>query len=123
MSTNTNLLSKVSVIVLGVSDVAKSVAFYRDSLGLEFKGQHETLAFFSVADVTLMLNGGLRRGTGPLAGATEVVFSVAGVTAAHEVLKQRGGHFVNQPREVTPGSWACTLADPDGHYLSILGPK
>ena len=52
MSTNTNLLSKVSVIVLGVSDVAKSVAFYRDSLGLEFKGQHETLAFFSVGDVT-----------------------------------------------------------------------
>src|SRR6185436_16759181 len=96
-----NLPSKVSVIVLGVTDVVKSVAFYRDTVGLEFKGQHEALAFFSVADITLMLNGNLRRAGGPLAGATEIVFSVESVTAAHETLSLRGCSFTNQPREVT----------------------
>src|SRR5688572_32377398 len=75
MSTNPNLPSKVSVLALGVTDVAKSVAFYRDTVGLELQGQHEALAFFSVSGITLMLNGNLRRGNGPLAGASEIVFS------------------------------------------------
>jgi predicted enzyme related to lactoylglutathione lyase len=123
MSTNPNLPSKVSVLVLGVTDLAKSVAFYRDSLELQFKGQHEVLAFFAVSDITLMLNANLRRESGPLAGASEIVLSVAGVTAAHELLSGRGCHFAIQPREVTPGSWAATLTDPDGHYLTLFGPK
>jgi predicted enzyme related to lactoylglutathione lyase len=123
MSKNPNLPSKVSVLVLGVSDLAKSVGFYRDIVGLEFKGQHEVLAFFAVADITVMLNGNLRRESGPLAGASEIVFSVASVTAAHELLNGRGCHFPIQPREVTPGSWATTLTDPDGHYLTLFGPK
>ena len=120
---NANLPSKVSVIVLGVSDLSKSVAFYRDVVGLEFKGQHEVLAFFSISGLTLMLNGNLRRGDGPLAGASEIVCSVESVTGAHELLTQRGANFINKPREVTQGSWACTMADPDGHYLSVFGPK
>lgn len=120
---NPNLISKVSVIVLGVSDLEKSVAFYRDKLGLELKGQHEVLAFFAVDATTLMLNGNLRRGGAPLAGATEVVFAVESVTAAHALLAGRGCEFMNQPREVTPGSWAATLADPDGHYLTVFGAQ
>ena len=123
MTNNRTLPSKVSVIVLGVTDVAKSVAFYRNNVGLEFKGQQELLAFFSMTDITLMLNGNLRRANGPLAGATEIVFSVESVTAAHEMLSQRGCIFTNQPREVTPGSWAATFCDPDGHYLTVFGPQ
>jgi catechol-2,3-dioxygenase len=59
MSNNPNLPSKVSVLVLGVSDVAKSAPFYRDAVGLELKSQHEGLAFFSLSGITLMLNGSL----------------------------------------------------------------
>ncbi len=123
MTNNRKLLSKVSVIVLGVTDVPKSVGFYRDSVGLDFRGQHETLAFFSASDITLMLNGNLRRGGASLAGASEIVFAVEGVMVAYETLSQRGCSFINQPREVTPGSWAATFSDPDGHYLTIFGPK
>lgn len=123
MSKNPNLPSKVAVIALGVSDVARSVEFYSDSFGLQLQGRHEALAFFAVEGVTLMLNQNLRRGDAPLAGASEVVFSVASVTAAHSLLSERGCKFVNQPREVTPGSWAATLTDPDGHYLTVFGPK
>jgi predicted enzyme related to lactoylglutathione lyase len=123
MSTNPNLPSKVSVLVLGVTDVAKSVAFYRDAVGLEFKGQHEVLAFFAASGITLMLNGNLRRENASLAGATEIVFSVESVSASHDLLSRRGCSFVNQPREVTPGSWAATFADPDGHYLTVFGAK
>jgi predicted enzyme related to lactoylglutathione lyase len=123
MAANRNLLSKISVIVLGVTDVARSVGFYRDQFGLEFKGQHEVLAFFAAGDLTLILNGNLRRGNGSLAGASEIVFTVESVAAAREELSGRGCNFINQPREVTPGSWAATVTDPDGHYLTIFGPR
>ena len=113
----------ITLIALGVSDVSKSAAFYRDKAGFQLQNQFESLAFFAAGPITLMLNGELRRKEGPLAGATEVVVAVDSVTASHRDLTQRGCNFINQPREVTPGSWAVTFSDPDGHWLTLFGPK
>jgi predicted enzyme related to lactoylglutathione lyase len=114
---------KITHIVLGVSDVKKSVAFYRDKAGFDLQNQFESLAFFSAGPITLMLNGGLHRAGGPFAGAMEIVVAAESVTASHRQLVERGCNFVNEPREVTPGSWAVTFSDPDGHWLTLLGPK
>ena len=114
---------KITLIALGVSDLAKSVAFYRDQAGFELQNQFEAIAFFTAGPITLMLNGGLRRPDGPLAGASEIVVAAESVTAEHRQLMDRGCGFINQPREVTPGSWAVTFADPDGHWLTLFGPK
>jgi predicted enzyme related to lactoylglutathione lyase len=116
-------IMKISLIALGVSDLSKSVAFYRDTAGFELQNQFGSLAFFSAGPVMLMLNAGLRRPDGPLAGAMEVVVAVESVTAMHGQLMERGCSFVNEPREVTPGSWASTFRDPDGHWLTLFGPK
>jgi len=114
---------KITLIVLGVSDLQKSIAFYRDKAGFDLRNQFEALAFFSAGPITLMLNGGLRRSGGPLAGAMEMVVSAESVTASHRQLVERGCSFINEPREVTPGSWAATFSDPDGHWLTLFGPK
>jgi predicted enzyme related to lactoylglutathione lyase len=114
---------KITLIVLGVSDLSKSVAFYRERAGFDLQNQFESFAFFSAGPVTLMLNSGLRRPEGPLAGAMEIVVGAESVTASHRELSDRGCTFVNQPREVTPGSWAATFSDPDGHWLTLFGPK
>lgn len=123
MSTNPNFLSKVSVIVLGVTSTSKSVAFYHETLGLEVSGQSDGLAFISLSGVTLMLSAELGKAFQPIAGATELVFPVASVKSAHDSLSQRGCKFLNQPHEVTPGSWAATFSDPDGHKLTLFGPR
>jgi catechol 2,3-dioxygenase-like lactoylglutathione lyase family enzyme len=123
MSQNPNLPTRVSVIVFGVTNVAESAAFYRDTLGLEVRVQSDALAFVSLSGLTLILNRELGRAFQPIAGATEIVFPVANVTVAHELLTQRGCRFLNQPREVSPGSWAATFADPDGHKLTVFGPR
>jgi|SRR5215475_2141156 len=114
---------KITLIVLGISDLSKSVAFYRDKAGFELQNQFESIAFFSAGAITLMLNGGLRRPDRPLAGATEIVLAVESVTAVRRQLVDRGCQFINEPREVTPGSWASTFSDPDGHWLTLFGPN
>jgi predicted enzyme related to lactoylglutathione lyase len=114
---------KISLIALGVTDLSKSVAFYRDMAGFDLQNQFESFAFFSAGPVMVMLNSGLRRPDSPLAGAMEIVVAAESVTAAHRQLMEKGCSFVNEPREVTPGSWASTFTDPDGHWLTLFGPK
>ena len=116
-------MPKINLVALGVSDISKSVAFYKDKAGFELQNQFGGIAFFSGGPVTLMLNTELRRPNAPLAGATEIVVAADSVTAAHQTLTERGCTFINQPREVTPGSWAVTFTDPDGHWLTLFGPK
>ena len=116
-------MSKITLITLGVSDLAKSVGFYRDQAGFVLQHQMEQIAFFFAGPIVLMLNAGLRRPNGPLAGATELVIASESVTASYEELTGRGCSFVNQPRPVTGDSWAATFTDPDGHWLTIFGPK
>jgi catechol 2,3-dioxygenase-like lactoylglutathione lyase family enzyme len=116
-------MSKITLISLGVTDVAKSVAFYRDKAGFELQGQMEQFAFFGAGNITLMLNAGLRRPNGPLAGAMELVIAAESVTAGHKELTERGCTFINEPRPVTGDSWATTFTDPDGHWLTLFGPK
>jgi predicted enzyme related to lactoylglutathione lyase len=114
---------KITLIVLGVGNLATSIAFYRDKAGFNLQNQTEGLAFFSAGPVMLMLNAGLRRPDGPLAGAMEIVVAAESVTESHRQLSERGCNFINEPREVTPGSWAATFTDPDGHWLTLFGPK
>jgi catechol 2,3-dioxygenase-like lactoylglutathione lyase family enzyme len=116
-------MSKITLITLGVSDLAKSVAFYRDQAGFVLQHQMEQFAFFSAESVTLMLNAELRRPNGPLAGAMELVIATESVTARYQDLMAGGCSFVNQPRPVTGDSWAATFTDPDGHWLTLFGPK
>ena len=51
-----DLAKGVAYIGLGVSDLPRSVAFYRDTLGLPLQFQHGGLAFFGAGPVTLMLS-------------------------------------------------------------------
>jgi predicted enzyme related to lactoylglutathione lyase len=114
---------KISLIALGISDLPTSVAFYKDKAGFDLQNQFGSIAFFSAGPIMLMLNAGLRRPEGPLAGATEIVVAAESVTASYRQLRERGCKFINEPREVTPGSWAATFADPDGHWLTLFGPN
>lgn len=116
-------MSKITLVTLGVSDIAKSVAFYRDQAGFALQGQHEQFAFFTAGTINLMLNAGLRRPNAPLTGAMELVIAAESVTAGYKQLKDSGCSFVNEPRPVTGDSWAATFTDPDGHWLTLFGPK
>jgi len=120
---NTTPLSKVSIVAIGVTDLEKSVVFYRDVLGLQVTSQQSNIAMISADSITLMLSVPLGNYIKPGASSMEIVFPVDSVSATYRLLTDRGCSFAKTPSEFVPGSWSATLKDPDGHLLTVIGAK
>jgi len=116
-------LRQVSIVMLGVREVNRAVSFYRDTLGLPLKTQFPGFAFLDGGSVTLALSEPLAKAKSPVAGATEIVFSVPDVMQTYHALASKGVQFRGEPRNVTGPDWAANFDDPDGHTLSIFGPR
>ena len=115
-------LTQVSVVMLGVRDVARALAFYRDKLGLQVQRESPGFAFLNAGGVTLCLSEPAAKVRGQVAGAGEVVFSVEDVTAAYQALQAKGVQFTHEPRNITPTTRVANFDDPDGNHLSLYGP-
>lgn len=116
-------LSSIGQIALTVRDVERSVAFYRDSLGLRFLFQAPpALAFFDCDGLRLML-AQPERPDQPVANSV-LYFRVADIRRAHEELKARGVAFVDEPHLVArmPDHelWMCFFHDPDENLLGLM---
>ena len=109
--------------MLGVTDLERSIAFYRDRVGLELTGKHDGFAFFDGGEISLALSESLADSIEGPPGPVEVVFSVEHVRDAHAALAERGVEFDIEPRSVTGPMWAANFRDPDGHQLSIFGQE
>jgi len=116
-------LPPVSMIMLGVRDLEKSVSFYRDRLGIDIRQRIPGFAFLDSGALTIVLSEPLAMNVSPLAGATEVIFSVNDVRASYEALKDQGVEFSQEPRNVSGPMWAANFRDPDGHLLTLFGPE
>jgi catechol 2,3-dioxygenase-like lactoylglutathione lyase family enzyme len=114
-------MKTISMVMLGVESAERSAAFYRDTIGLELQHNAGGFAFLAAGNVTLALSEQLGSAVKPISGATEIVFPVDSVSAQKVALEALGCHFINEPREVTPGSWAASFTDPDGHRLTLFG--
>ena len=116
-------LTGISNVMLWTTELARSLAFYRDTLGLAIQFEMPGFVFLNGGGVTLSLSEAHAKLATPVAGGTEIVFGVADVTAAHGALTARGVEFLNAPRNVSGDQWAANFRDPDGHLLSIFGPE
>jgi catechol 2,3-dioxygenase-like lactoylglutathione lyase family enzyme len=116
-------LTRVSVVMLGVNDVKRSLGFYRDKLGLEVRREIPGFAFVNAGAITLCLSEPAAKVRGQVAGAGEIVFSVEDVTSAYQALRGKGVEFTHEPRNVAPDTWVANFDDPDGNHLSLYGPQ
>lgn len=113
----------VTMVMLGVRDVNKSIPFYRDLLGMKLTQQFGGFAFFDAGKITLVLSEDRARSSEHVAGATEIVFSVEDVRASYAALENQGVTFHREPVQISEPMWAAHILDPDGHLLSIFGPE
>lgn len=113
---------RVSHIMLGVSDLDRSLEFYRDKLGFRVQQQLPDFVFLDGGSVTLALSKDIWTHLGKTTGAAQVVLGVNNVKTTYAELRNKGVEFMNEPRDVNGLEWAANFRDPDGHLLSIFGP-
>lgn len=124
----------LSLVTLGVADVARSRAFYE---GLGFKaapGEETSVAFFDMNGTILALFGRAALaddagvpdtgmpGTGEDFRGVSCAFnlaSAAAVDAAFAFVARQGGRIVKPPHKVFWGGYSGYFADPDGHLWEI----
>jgi lactoylglutathione lyase len=124
------MFGKVDYIMVNVSDMSRSVAFYRDLLGLSLKFESPGWSEFQTGATTLALHETPPRGVGAgeapaelVAGTCSIGFSVADLAATHRELSARGARFVLPPTErANEGIRLAVCVDPDGLAISFAEP-
>ena len=123
------MFTHVNYVMVNVSDMARAVAFYRDTLGLPLKFESPGWTEFETGASTVALHlspgGGQKSAsfTGPVAGSCSLGFSVDDIERTSKELQARGAHFVVPPtlRE-EEGIRLAVFLDPDGLAISIAEP-
>jgi len=120
------MIESLGQVALTVRDIERSVAFYRDALGLRFLfAPAPTLAFLMVGDVRLMLS--TPEGDFTPGGSTVLYLRVADIEAEHASLAARGVPFIDGPHLIArmPDHelWMCFFRDPDGHTLALMSER
>ena len=108
-------------VVYEVSDMERSVAFYRDRLGLEIEELVESFpwAEFQVPPTTLALYCPVAfENRPPRVGGASIALAVDDVRKAVEELREQGVSVSFEPME-TPVCWMAFVKDPDGNQIGL----
>lgn len=121
---------RISLVTLGVDDLDRSTAFYRDGLGLPLRDdESEGVAFFELAGAWLALYP--REALAEDATVSPEGSGFRGVTIAHNVASteavdaviaeaEAAGATVVKPADETFwGGYSGYFADPDGHLWEV----
>jgi methylmalonyl-CoA/ethylmalonyl-CoA epimerase len=114
-------LSDIGQIAITVSDLKRAQSFYQEQLGMQFLFEAGTMVFFQCGAIRLMI--GASKDLAASAG-TILYFKVKDIQAIHEVLKEDGVEFVDEPHLVARmpdhDLWMVFLKDPDGNTLGLM---
>jgi lactoylglutathione lyase len=124
------MFSKVDYVMVNVSDMSRSVAFYRDTLGLRLRFESPGWSEFETGATTLALHAGTRAAgsepatqSGPMVGTCSLGFSVPDLNGTYAELSERGARFVLPPTEqANEGIRLAVCIDPDGLSISFAEP-
>ena len=110
-------------VALTVRDVARSVAYFRDRVGLRFLfDAGPTLAFFDLGGVRLMLSA--PEGDFAPGSSTVLYIRVQDIEATFREMRGRGVEFVDEPHLIASmpdhDLWMTFFRDPDGHTLALM---
>lgn len=120
---------RISIITLGVSNLARSIEFYRDGLGLPLRPGEEAIAFFETKGTWLALFP--RESLAEDARVSVPGGGSPGFTLAHNVRTREevdslishavsvGGTLVKSAQDAEWGGYSGYFADPDGYLWEI----
>ena len=116
-------LSQIGQIFINVHDLDKAIAFYRDTLGMQFLFQAPpNMAFFNCGGIRLMMGVADRP---ELDHPPSIIYyKVADIEATYETLKSRGVAFVGQPHLVAKlpdhDLWLADFRDCENNLMALM---
>ena len=121
------MFTKIDYTMVVVSDMQRSVEFYRDQLSIPLRFQSPDWTEFETGATTLALHGGGVAATAPpasdpskQAGTCSIGFNVEDVDKTYEELKAKGIRFVMPPMQREgEGIKLAVCIDPDGLPIAI----
>ncbi len=128
---------RISVLTLGVADLERSLAFYRDGFGLPTEGivgrefEHGAVAFFALSGglkLAIWAQDDIAHDTGlPKHPASSTAFTIGhNVLRREEVdetmaaARRAGAEIVKAAQDTFYGGYAGYFRDPDGHLWEIV---
>ena len=128
---------RISVLTLGVANLERSLAFYRDGLGLPTEGivgrefEHGAVAFFTLSAglrLAIWAHEDIAHDTGlPKAQISSASFTIGHNVGSRaevdEVMKeavQAGAGIVKPACDTFYGGYAGYVRDPDGHVWEVV---
>ena len=122
MSTSTGIES-IGQIAVAITDIKKSVGFYRDVLGLELLFEVPSgLAMFNCGGVRLMLT--TLQSSESDHHTSVIYYKVSDIQESAKVLKDNGVVFIQEPQLVAKmvdhDLWIGFLRDPDKNLVGIM---
>ena len=121
-------MEKLGYAIVFVSDMARSVRFYRDVLGLPLRFESPGWSEFATAGTTLALHrsstpardaGGA---DGEAAGSCRLGFQVADLDALHRALVAKEVPCTSPPAVRQYGVRQAVYRDPDGLSITLAEP-
>lgn len=125
--------ARINIVTLGVNDLERAVAFYRDGLGwpLSAGASNEEIAFFKTAGTVLALypredlaaDANMESGShsGGFSGFT-LAQNVTGREQVSRLLREAesaGATIIKEAQDVFWGGHSGYFADPDGHLWEV----
>ncbi|HET9220191.1 MAG TPA: VOC family protein [Terriglobia bacterium] len=118
--------NKIDYVMITVSNMARSVAFYKDKLGIPMKFGTPEWTEFQTGTTTLALHGGGQAREAAAdpnahyAGTGSLGFNVDNLDLVYEQLQAKGVVFVTPPTaRAGDGIRLAVAVDPDGFPISF----
>src|SRR5688500_6955649 len=101
-----------------VKDMAKSSAYYKETLGLKPRWESPEWTEFDVNGHGLCLHSIDTAGKVPHEQGV-LILHVKGINEMVSALKAKGVEFLKDVKEVHPGAYSVEFTDPSGNLLSL----
>jgi predicted enzyme related to lactoylglutathione lyase len=112
------MIRKLGTVMVAVSDLPRSIEFYRDVLGLDVEQHSDTWAQADAGGTSI----GMHVSENVNADQSIVlIFDVDDVDGTLDAVRQRGLEPAGEPDDQPYGRIA-TVTDPDGYTVQILQP-
>ena len=122
-------------VILAVSDVNASLAFYRDLLGFEVEATYDDPPYATLARAGMRLSlaeqghaaedrpgVAMNAPDDPSSLQVVLVLEMSGVREAYQSLSAAGVPFLAEPYSPPLGGHRCFAVDPDGYLVELEEP-